>query len=105
MVEARSAISDRQFTTGTGEARTMSTETSQRPARRGPFSRRKPDDGPRAKFSQLLPYLLQNKPLIAVVILLSIVGSLATVAQPLLVGAGITAFQSKQPWGLIGALV
>jgi ABC-type multidrug transport system fused ATPase/permease subunit len=81
----------------------MSTENSQRPARGGLFSRRKPADGPRAKFSQLLPYLLQNKPLIAVVITLSVVGSLATVGQPLLVGAGITAFQDKHPWGLIAA--
>jgi len=83
----------------------MSTETSQRRDRRGLFSRGKPEDGPRAKFRQLLPYLLQNKPLIAVVVLLSVLGSLATVAQPLLVGAGITAFQAKQSWGLIGALV
>jgi ABC-type multidrug transport system fused ATPase/permease subunit len=83
----------------------MSTDTSQRRGRRGMFSRGKPDEGPRAKFRQLLPYLLQNKPLIAVVVFLSVLGSLATVAQPLLVGAGITAFQSKQSWGLIGALV
>ncbi|HEY5231428.1 MAG TPA: ABC transporter ATP-binding protein [Galbitalea sp.] len=83
----------------------MSTETSQRPTRRSPFARRKPDDGPRAKFSQLLPYLLQNKPLIAVVVALSVIGSLATVAQPVLVGAGITAFQAKHPWQLIGVLV
>jgi ABC-type multidrug transport system fused ATPase/permease subunit len=83
----------------------MSTETSQRPARRGFFSRGKQDDGPRAKFKQLLPYLLQNKPLIAVVVGLSVLGSLATVGQPLLVGAGITAFQAKQSWGLIAALV
>jgi ABC-type multidrug transport system fused ATPase/permease subunit len=83
----------------------MSTETSQRPARRGIFSRGKQDDGPRAKFTQLLPYLLQNKPLIALVVGLSVLGSLATVGQPLLVGAGITAFQAKQSWGLIAALV
>jgi ABC-type multidrug transport system fused ATPase/permease subunit len=83
----------------------MSTETSQRSGRRSIFSRGKQDDGPRAKFRQLLPYLLQNKPLIALVIGLSILGSLATVGQPLLVGAGINAFQSKQSWGLIAALV
>jgi ABC-type multidrug transport system fused ATPase/permease subunit len=83
----------------------MSTETSQRPARRNPFSRRKPDDGPRAKFSQLLPYLLQNKPLVAVVIILSVIGSLATVAQPLLVRQGITDFQDKQPITLIAIVV
>jgi ABC-type multidrug transport system fused ATPase/permease subunit len=83
----------------------MSTETSQRPARAGIFGRRKPDDGPRAKFSQLLPYVLQNKPLIVVVIILSVLGSLATVAQPLLIRQGITNFQDKQPFEVIGILV
>jgi ATP-binding cassette subfamily B protein len=83
----------------------MSTETSQRPARGGLFRRRKPDDGPRAKFSQLLPYLLQNKPLIVVVVILSVLGSAATVAQPLLVRQGITDFQDKQPFTTIAVLV
>jgi ABC-type multidrug transport system fused ATPase/permease subunit len=83
----------------------MTTETSQRPARGGLFGRRKPDDGPRAKFSQLLPYLLQNKPLIVVVIILSVLGSVATVAQPLLVRQGITDFQDKQPITAIAVLV
>jgi ABC-type multidrug transport system fused ATPase/permease subunit len=83
----------------------MTTETTQRPSRGNPFSRRKRDDGPRAKFSQLLPYLLQNKPLIAIVVILSVLGSVATVAQPLLVRQGITDFQDKQPFGTIAALV
>ena len=83
----------------------MTTETSQRPARGGLFGRRKPDDGPRAKFSQLLPYLVQNKPLIVVVIVLSVLGSVATVAQPLLVRQGITNFQDKQPFTAIAVLV
>jgi ABC-type multidrug transport system fused ATPase/permease subunit len=83
----------------------MSTETSQRTERGGIFSRRKPEPGPRAKFSQLLPYLLQNKPLIVVVVILSVIGSLATVAEPLLVRQGITNFQDKQPIELIGILV
>ncbi len=83
----------------------MSTDTSQRPARGGLFARRKPDDGPRAKFRQLLPYLLQNKPLIVVVVILSVLGSVATVAQPLLVRQGITNFQDKQPFTSIAILV
>ena len=58
-----------------------------------------------AKFRQLLPYLLQNKALIAVVVVLSIVGSLATVAQPLLVRQGITNFQAHKPFTAIGVLV
>jgi ATP-binding cassette subfamily B protein len=89
----------------------MTTETSQRPARRGLFGRRRSragsgkDEGPRAKFSQLLPYLLQNKPLIVVVIILSVLGSAATVAQPLLVRQGITNFQDKQPITTIAIIV
>jgi ATP-binding cassette subfamily B protein len=83
----------------------MTTETAERPARRGPFSRRKPEDGPRAKFRQLLPYLLQNRALIVVVVLLSIAGSLATVAQPLLVRQGITNFQAGTSFTTIGILV
>jgi len=82
----------------------MSTETSQRRSR-NPFSRRKPDDGPRARFRQLLPYLLQNKPLIAVVIILSVLSSLATVGQPLLIRIGITDFTDKKPFTLIAVLV
>jgi ATP-binding cassette subfamily B protein len=83
----------------------MSTETSQRRGRGNPFSRRKPEAGPRARFSQLLPYLLQNKPLIVVVVVLSVLGSVATVASPLLVRQGITDFQNKQPFTLIAVLV
>jgi ABC-type multidrug transport system fused ATPase/permease subunit len=83
----------------------MSTETSQRQRRGNPFSRRKPDEGPRARFSQLLPYLLQNKPLIVVVVILSVLGSVATVAQPLLVRQGITDFQDKHPFTTIAVLV
>ena len=83
----------------------MTTETTQRRGRGNPFSRRKTEEGPRAKFSQLLPYLLQNRGLIVVVVVLSIIGSLATVAQPLLVRQGITDFQDKQPFATIGILV
>jgi ATP-binding cassette subfamily B protein len=89
----------------------MTTATPQRNRRGGPFSRRRStgsdnaDDGPRAKFRQLLPYLLQNKPLIAIVVVLSIIGSLATVAQPLLVRQGITNFQDNKPYTTIAVIV
>ena len=83
----------------------MSTATSAPPARGGLFGRGRKTEGPRAKFSQLLPYLLQNKPMVAVVIVLSVVGSLATVAQPLLVREGITVFQAHKPWGGIAVIV
>ncbi|HEY4269884.1 MAG TPA: ABC transporter ATP-binding protein [Galbitalea sp.] len=83
----------------------MSTATSAPPARGGLFGRARKTEGPRARFSQLLPYILQNKPLVAVVIALSVIGSLATVAQPLLVREGITVFQAGKPWGWIAVIV
>ena len=83
----------------------MTTETPQRRRGGNPFSRRKKEEGPRARFRQLLPYLLQNKPLIVVVVILSVLGSLATVAQPLLVRQGITDFQGGKSFELIGILV
>jgi ABC-type multidrug transport system fused ATPase/permease subunit len=83
----------------------MTTAAPAAPARRGLFGRGKASDGPRARFSQLLPYLLQNRGMIVVVVILSIIGSLATVAQPLLVREGITQFQAKQAWGMIAVIV
>ncbi|TFC02724.1 ABC transporter ATP-binding protein [Cryobacterium mannosilyticum] len=66
--------------------------------------------GPRAKFSQLLPYLLEHKRVLSVVIVLSILGALASLAQPLLVSQVITVVQKDKPlgalvWGLIGLVV
>ena len=40
------------------------------------------DGGPRAKFSQLLPYLFEHKGVLSVVIVLSILGAAASLAQP-----------------------
>ncbi|MCS5734804.1 ABC transporter ATP-binding protein [Herbiconiux daphne] len=79
-----------------------------KPARsRSPFGRgRKPDDGPRAKFSQLLPFLLEHKKVLGVVIVLSIIGAAASLAQPLLVSQVITVVQQNEPLGmLVWALV
>ncbi|TQL48723.1 ATP-binding cassette subfamily B protein [Homoserinimonas aerilata] len=70
----------------------MSTST---PARRGMFGR-KPSEGPRAKFSQLLPYLLEHKKVLAVVIVLSVIGAAASLAQPLLVSQVITRVEAGQ---------
>ena len=83
----------------------MTTQIEERPRRGGPFSRRQPEDGPRAKFRQLLPYLLQNRASSCVVVILSVIGSLATVAQPLLVRQGITDFQGGQSFTTIAVLV
>ena len=66
----------------------------------------KPDDGPRATFRQLLPYLFEHKKVLSVVIGLSILGAAASLAQPLLVSQVITVVQSGASLGaLVWALV
>lgn len=77
------------------------------PGRRG-FGRRGAavETGPRATFSQLLPYLLEHKAVLSVVVVLSILGAAASLAQPLLVGKLIEVVQAGQPLGmLVWALV
>jgi ABC-type multidrug transport system fused ATPase/permease subunit len=77
-------------------------------SRRSPFSRRgaAADDGPRARFSQLLPYLAEHKPVLALVILLSILGAGASLLQPLLVSQVIALVQEGETLGsLVWALV
>ncbi|ARJ06052.1 ABC transporter [Cnuibacter physcomitrellae] len=89
----------------------MSTSTAERaPRSRSPFARRTPDDGPRARFSQLLPFLLEHKRALAVVIALSILGAGASLGQPLLVSQVITVVENGDPlgwivWALIGLVV
>ncbi len=43
------------------------------------------DSGPRAKFSHLFPYLLEHKKVLSFVVVLSVLGAAAGLAQPLLV--------------------
>ncbi|WP_313355221.1 ABC transporter ATP-binding protein [Microbacterium sp.] len=78
------------------------------PARRR--GRRAQQDGPRATFRQLLPFLLEHKKVLAVVAVLSIVGAAASLAQPLLVGQLIARVQQAQAlgalvWLLIGLVI
>lgn len=76
------------------------------PARsRSPFARQPKDDGPRAKFSQLLPYLFEHNRILAVVIVLSILSAGASLAQPLLVSQVITAVQKNTGLGSLVALL
>ncbi|PPF27658.1 MULTISPECIES: ABC transporter ATP-binding protein [unclassified Rathayibacter] len=83
----------------------MSTTTSRRGGRRP--SR---DDGPRASFSQLVPYLLEHRAILSVVVVLSLFGAAASLGQPLLVGQVITRVQSGLDlgplvWALVGLVV
>jgi len=54
------------------------------------------DTGPKAKFSQLTPYLLEHKPALLIAVVLSLIGAAVSLAQPLVVGQIITAVQEGQ---------
>jgi ATP-binding cassette subfamily B protein len=86
------------------------TSATSRPARRGFGRRRTDDDGPRASFRQLLPYLTEHKRVLGWVIALSVLGAAASLAQPLLVNQVITKVQHSDPlgwlvWALVGLVV
>ena len=75
-----------------------------------PFARPKTTDGPRATFGRLLSYLFENKPAMVVIIVLSVLGAGASLAQPLLVNQVITAVQqgntlSTLVWLLVGLVI
>lgn len=78
-----------------------------------PRSRRRAvntDDGPRASFRQLLPYLFRHKGVLVAVTILSIIGAAASLAQPLLVSEVITLVGDGEPfaalvWCLAGLVV
>jgi ATP-binding cassette subfamily B protein len=69
------------------------------PAARRLRGRRSEDDGPRASLKQLIPFLLEHKGVLAVVAALSVVGAIAMLAQPLVVGQVITLVQAGDPLG------
>ncbi|MFD3448438.1 ABC transporter ATP-binding protein [Microbacteriaceae bacterium 4G12] len=98
----------------------MSTDTSSRPARSArPARPARPardrgrgraadgaDEGPRARFSDLVPYLLEHKKILAVVTVLSLLGAAASLAQPLLVSQVISVVQAGRSLGpLVWALI
>ncbi len=84
----------------------MSSSTATRPARRSPFAKPRPEDGPRARFAELIPYLFEHKRVLWFVIALSIVGSAASLAQPLLVSQVIGVVERGAALGgLVWALI
>ena len=87
----------------------MSTTTPERRSR-SPFARASKDDGPRATFRQLLPYLTEHRRVLGLVIGLSILGAAASLAQPLVVSQVISVVEAGDPlgsivWALIGLVV
>ncbi|MFS0712727.1 ABC transporter ATP-binding protein [Microbacterium sp. 2P01SA-2] len=68
--------------------------------------RRRTDEGPRARLSQLLPYLFEHKGVLVVVAVLSVIEAVATLGQPLIVGQVIERVQVGDTLGiLVWALV
>ena len=80
-------------------------------SRRRGMNYRDTDDGsPRATFRQLMPFLLEHKKVLTLVIILSTAGALTTLAQPLVVSQVITVVEAAQPlgnlvWILVGLVV
>jgi ATP-binding cassette, subfamily B, bacterial len=72
-----------------------STATSRRRGRGAP------QDGPRATFRQLLPFLFEHKRTLIVVAILSVFGAATSLVQPLLVGQVIEAVQSDTGIGIL----
>lgn len=60
-----------------------------------------PQDGPRATFRQLLPFLFEHKRTLIVVAVLSVFGAATSLVQPLLVGQVIEAVQSDRGLGIL----
>lgn len=58
-------------------------------------------DGPRASLKQLIPFLLEHRGVLVVVAILSIIGALATLGQPVLVGQVIERVQAGETLGLL----
>lgn len=93
-----------------------SAETTEAPApaaaepRRGRRSGRKSDEGPRATFGQLLPFLFEHKRTLVIVAVLSILSAVAMLVQPLLVGQVIDRVQNNADlgvllWALVGFVI
>ena len=92
------------MSTTTRVPETSATPTALKPPR-GRRGRPVPE-GPRAKFSQLLPYLFEHKKVLGFVVVLSVLGAAASLAQPLLVSQVITIVQDEKPLGsLVGLLI
>lgn len=84
----------------------MSSTTAPARSRRGLGRDRGEEQGPRATFRQLLPYLLEHRTVLSWVIVISVLGALASLAQPLLVSQVIARVEAGETLGpLVGGLV
>jgi ATP-binding cassette subfamily B protein len=63
------------------------------------------DTGPKAKFNQLTPYLFEHKAALVVAVMLSLIGAVVSLAQPLVVGQVITAVQNGEDVGQLALIL
>jgi ATP-binding cassette subfamily B protein len=77
------------------------TSSTTAPARRR-FAR---EEGPRARFRDLLPYLAEHRGVLGIVVGLSVVGAAASLAQPLFLQQLVLRVQKAQPLGAVVALM
>ncbi|WP_309068910.1 ABC transporter transmembrane domain-containing protein, partial [Microbacterium sp.] len=74
--------------------------------RRNPFARPQEQEGPRATFRQLLPFVFEHKRVLVWVSILSVLEAVTTLVQPTLIGEVIARVQESVPLGaLVWALV
>ena len=71
--------------------------------RRSRSAYRPDDSGPKATFRQLMPFLLEHKKVLSIVIGLSALGAFASLGQPLLVATVIGRVEAGEPLGLLVA--
>ncbi|RWZ68468.1 ABC transporter ATP-binding protein [Labedella populi] len=100
------------MTGSTPSAAATTTEDRPRRTGRSRLGRGTPtiDEGPRARFGELLPYLFEHSRVLWFIIGLSILGAAASLAQPLLVSQVISIVEAGDPlgtlvWGLIALVV
>ena len=82
---------------------TTSTSRAATPTRR--FGRPRAEEGPRARLTDLLPYLYEHRLVLGVVIAISVVGALASLAQPLLLQQVVQRVQHSEPLGDLIAIM
>jgi ABC-type multidrug transport system fused ATPase/permease subunit len=63
------------------------------------------DTGPKAKFSQLTPYLFEHKAALVIAVVLSLIGAVVSLAKPLVVGQVITAVQNGEDVGQLALIL
>ena len=97
-MSVESTTSVDSFPAGDGAELVDAPAQSESAPTRGRRSRKAPE-GPRATFRQLLPFIFEHKRVLVIVAVLSVLGAIATLAQPLLVGQVIERVQVGETLG------